>query len=238
MNHKRIKEEEIVERYVLGKLSREEEALFEEHYFSCDQCFEEVQKMETLVYFLDKEAEKENFLLGKEARRHPFFSLGWLKLPALGPAGVTALTILLIILIYPAWQGIVTIPRLKNKIERLSQPQADVRSFSLQQTRAGEGRQIPLIEIGTEERIFLLNFTILEKTIPNPQYDAKILNQEGKQIWKGEDLKGVGEYEIFSIACNTSFFREGFYTLKVFETDPENGSITNEFPFSFRIIRR
>lgn len=238
MDHKRIEDEEIVERYILNRLSPEEEALFEEHYFGCDECFAEVQEMERLVYLLNKEAEGGTFLAERGTKRRPFFSFGWLKLPALSPAGVSVLMILLIILIYPAWQGMVTIPKLKNKIENLSQPQANIRSFSLQTTRGAEEGTIPSIEIGAEEKVFLLDFTILEKTIPNPRYDAEILDQKGKQVWKGKDLKGVGEYEIFSIACNTSFFREGLYTLKVIEMDPEKHRVTNEFPFSFRIMRR
>lgn len=238
MDHKNIEDEEIVERYVLGKLSPEEEKEFEEHYFSCDNCFKEVRRTEWLVNLLREQAKRGELPLDQYPERRPFFALEWLKSPTRYPAAAAVLAVLLLILSYPAWQGILTVPKLKGTIEKLSRPQANIRSFSLQQTRGIEEGQIPSIGIGAEEGVFVLNFTILEKTIPNPQYEAEILNQEGKQIWKGKDLKGVGEYEVFSVACNTSFFREGIYTLKVLEIDPENGRITNKFPFPFRIVRR
>jgi hypothetical protein len=48
MMHSQIDREEIIERYVLGQLAPEERQAFEEHFFSCDQCFEKVQDVERL----------------------------------------------------------------------------------------------------------------------------------------------------------------------------------------------
>jgi hypothetical protein len=43
MTHKEIEEKEIIERYVLHQLAPEERLAFQEHYFSCDECFERAQ---------------------------------------------------------------------------------------------------------------------------------------------------------------------------------------------------
>jgi len=49
MMHQQIENEEIIERYVRNRLKPEERTAFEEHYFSCDECFEKVQTAERFV---------------------------------------------------------------------------------------------------------------------------------------------------------------------------------------------
>src|SRR5882724_10529508 len=41
--HKQIKDNDIIELYVLNKLSAEKRRAFQEHFFECDQCFEQAQ---------------------------------------------------------------------------------------------------------------------------------------------------------------------------------------------------
>ena len=43
MTHQEIEEKEIIERYVLHQLAPDERLAFQEHYFSCDECFERAQ---------------------------------------------------------------------------------------------------------------------------------------------------------------------------------------------------
>ena len=43
MTHREIEEKEIIERYVLHQLSSDERRAFQEHYFTCDECFERAQ---------------------------------------------------------------------------------------------------------------------------------------------------------------------------------------------------
>lgn len=43
MNHQEIEQQEIIERYVRHKLPPDERRAFEEHFFACDECFEQVQ---------------------------------------------------------------------------------------------------------------------------------------------------------------------------------------------------
>ena len=49
-DHKEILEKDIVERYVLSRLSDDEEIAFEEHLLYCPECREEVRKMEKIVF--------------------------------------------------------------------------------------------------------------------------------------------------------------------------------------------
>ena len=49
MTHDEIQNREVVEQYVRHKLSPADRQLFQEHYFSCDECFEQVQLMARFV---------------------------------------------------------------------------------------------------------------------------------------------------------------------------------------------
>ena len=41
--HKQIEDNDVIELYVLNKLSADERRAFQEHFFECDQCFEQAQ---------------------------------------------------------------------------------------------------------------------------------------------------------------------------------------------------
>ena len=49
MTHDQIERGEIAELYVRGRLKDADRAAFEEHYFGCDACFEEVQRLEQFI---------------------------------------------------------------------------------------------------------------------------------------------------------------------------------------------
>jgi hypothetical protein len=48
VNCETVQSGNVVERYVLGQLSAEEQGSFEEHFFACDPCLEEVRLMQSL----------------------------------------------------------------------------------------------------------------------------------------------------------------------------------------------
>lgn len=49
MTHDQIERGELAELYVRGRLNDADRAAFEEHYFGCDACFEEVQRLEQFI---------------------------------------------------------------------------------------------------------------------------------------------------------------------------------------------
>jgi hypothetical protein len=49
MTHQEIIDKEIVEQYVLGKLSLDVRREFQEHFFDCDECFQQAQAMSDTV---------------------------------------------------------------------------------------------------------------------------------------------------------------------------------------------
>ena len=56
MDHEKIEEGQIAERYVLGRLDPEERQLFEEHFLDCAECLEKVELAEQLRHGLQRAA--------------------------------------------------------------------------------------------------------------------------------------------------------------------------------------
>lgn len=85
MNHQEINEQGIIERYIRDQLDLDERRAFQEHFFDCDRCFDEVQAMARFVASV-RQASKVGLLSAEivhspEPRR---FSFGW---PAFAIAG-------------------------------------------------------------------------------------------------------------------------------------------------------
>ncbi|HEY8203954.1 MAG TPA: zf-HC2 domain-containing protein [Pyrinomonadaceae bacterium] len=66
MTHQQIEANEIVERYVLHQLPPEERRAFQEHYFSCDECFERTQTQARFIASA-REAADSGFLVAGQS---------------------------------------------------------------------------------------------------------------------------------------------------------------------------
>ena len=53
-----VKERCVTERYLFGRLSEDERAAFEEHYFECDKCFGELETLREIRAQLAEQREK------------------------------------------------------------------------------------------------------------------------------------------------------------------------------------
>ncbi len=222
----------LVERYLLGELAPEEEREFEEHYFGCQRCFEELLANERILSAIKTLAERGIFF--EEAATPSFLTriFRW----RMSPVAAVALLLAIGVLIYPAWRGIVIVPHLSSEIERFHQPQANLLSYSLKHTTRSEMQRITLPK-GQEQPI-VLHFTVIRGAQPTSTYDVDIVNAEGSIIWSGSNIEPAGEYGVLSLLCYSSFFGEGRYRLRVFEVVPETGQRKGCAEFDFLIERR
>lgn len=78
MLHAQIESEEVIERYVRNQLSLEERNAFEEHFFTCDECFEKLEATERFVAGVRDAAEHGRIDEEPETRR-PGMAGGWLR---------------------------------------------------------------------------------------------------------------------------------------------------------------
>lgn len=116
MTHQAIEQNETIERYARGRLSAEDKSSFEEHFFSCDQCFEKVQTIERFIAGT-RYAAQTGLLKNDAAERveqSGFFQrIGWLK-----PAFALAAGVALLLGVAAAWLWLYQAPRLRDELAR------------------------------------------------------------------------------------------------------------------------
>src|SRR5690242_11978137 len=104
MDHEVAAKTHAVERYLLGEMPSSERDAFEEHYFTCELCAEEIRSARLLAPDL-KTAVPE----GRHARKTPSPGrLSWLKPPFLIPTFAA-----LVLAVVVGYQSLVVMPDLK-----------------------------------------------------------------------------------------------------------------------------
>jgi Putative zinc-finger len=141
MEHSEAVRLKAADRYLLGELSAELRDQFEEHYFGCAECAEELKLG---AAFLDGAREvlavgppaaaPERLASQPASKRESGGWVRWLLRPAFAAPALAALLILV------AYQNVRTIPRLSGSLSRAEAPQA-LPSFSLitANSRGAEG---------------------------------------------------------------------------------------------------
>lgn len=124
MNHQEIEENEIIERYVLHQLAAHERRVFQEHYFSCDECFAKAQMKARFIAGVRDESRsgvfaKSAFATSTATPKAPW--LGWLK-----PAFTLAAVALLLLAVALGWLLLNQLPKLREELAREKQAREQV----------------------------------------------------------------------------------------------------------------
>jgi hypothetical protein len=125
MDHSEAVTKRLAESYLLGELTPEQREAYEEHYFNCSECAQEIQAGAMLVANVKEVLREEPSprVAADSVRGHA----GWLSFPWLRPAySMAALVVLLGVLVY---QNAVIIPGLKSELNAGSAPRT-LASFS------------------------------------------------------------------------------------------------------------
>ena len=237
MDHERIRKEDIVERYILGLTNPEEEVAFEEHYFGCSECFSEVQTTSRIAQMVRQEIKKKGLEMVTVKSSKRFSLLERFRIPAFAPALATAASVCVLVLLYPAWQGIVTLPALERSVNELRKPQANLQSLFLQQLRSGDAGQLPVVRLHDKSGYFVLSFNILDTKLESPEFRGQIIDGAGNLVWEVDSLAGAGSYDVYSVLCHSGLFESGQYTMKVLEIDPADGTTVGETDYDFVVVK-
>jgi cell division protein FtsB len=168
MTHQEIIDKEIVERYVLGKLPPDDRRQFQEHFFDCDECFQQAQAMSDTVsrvrYAADAGALDADKSLGAAAS---FWNSGWWR-----PVLVCSVAASLILAVAFVW---LWFSRAQLQKELAMQRQAS------ETAKAGapssSGNEQKLRELEAERAELQRRLDELEKNKPSPRPDEGLLAQ-------------------------------------------------------------
>jgi hypothetical protein len=171
MNHAEAEATGAIDRYVLNDMDEPDALRFEEHYFECADCAEEVRiatifmaNLQTVLrepYAVAKGAD------GERSRRHRT----WMPQMAMAAA--------LLLAVGMGYQNIVQIPQLRQEVEMANAIESPPVYQLLPETRSSGDNNIVVAQAGMRHVSLLLN------NIPGkvyPYYECQLRDQEDKIV--------------------------------------------------------
>lgn len=247
MDHVKIEDDNLVERYLLGQLAPAEAAGFEDHYLDCPECLEKLELSRRLRDGLKEVAAEDGRQLARTAvltwllRRGRAFQAG------LGVAFLT-LAILPWALLAPR------VSRLAGESERLSgelamalSPQIRMPAYSLSPERSGPGGEPSTrITLGSTPEWVVLALQLPPTQSPSPAaaYRVRLLQAEAEPLWQSGQLepdasgtfprRGTGER--LTLSVHSSWLDAADYVVELESLTPE-GDVQPVTRFAFRVRR-
>jgi hypothetical protein len=227
MDHDEAVRLQAAEKYLLGQLPKEQHAAYEEHYFDCSVCAEEIRAtaafMESARQVAGEHVSEviDSKRLVAAAKNGGWFA--WLK-PAFAIPAMAAL------LLFIGYQNGITIPRLKDSSS------APIISSSFQilgSVRGGSesseaGNRVPV----KQGESFLLKFDFTP-TGTSSEYSWRLLDASGRQVRYGT-LGGDKKYQAVSLPVVGGVQSAGKYALVFFGdakgNEAQRLTFTVEFP--------
>jgi hypothetical protein len=228
VDHTAIEAENIAERHLLGQLTAEEAARFEEHYLDCPECLEKLELTRRLQIGLREIAAEEG------ARTLAFGAMlaGLLRRPALRAAlglGLLVAVVLPWTLLLPARSER---ERLAGELEQARAPQAGTPVVTLSPERSGPAEEASTrITLGAAEWV-----TLALEPPPAPSetaasYQVRLLDPDGKLRWQSGALSPDATGRV-SVSLHASWLPGGPYQMELERQDGETAR------FAFRVQRQ
>ncbi len=224
MDHSEAVRLQAAEKYVLGKLPKEQHAAYEEHYFECPACAEEIKATVAFMESAKQVVREEAFepvgaekLASTERRTGAWFA--WLR-PAL------AVPVLAALLLFIGYQNGVTIPQLKDSASS-QMGQTISSAFSLRGSVRGgneDGDAVNKVRVRLGES-FTLNFDFTP-TGTFSEYDWQLREQAGR-IVKSGSISGEKKYQRVSLNVTGGVKSAGKYNLVFFGSADGAGQTAN-----------
>jgi hypothetical protein len=223
----------LIERYLRGELSADEEKAWEEHYFQCIECFNALEETAGIAQFIRVEApNRPDWYEGTQPRLSLVRSLTSAFKQAPPWQSLLAAAMVLVVVGLPALLGWMKVTSLEREWSVLQRPSVLGRSYVLQE---GQRDETPAVSIPQDAGQFLLQFNLLAADEEPTSHSAQIDDSKGQVIWTANNLAGLGPYGTFAVSCHSSFFAPGTYHLRVNEIRAADGAVVNSFLFPFRV---
>ncbi len=226
MKHPEIEQHDVVERYVAGKLTSDEEARFEEHYLDCPACIGAVEDAERLRRGLELVAAQE-----LAARRTALAAAAALLRSR---PGALVASLVLVLALLPAGLAWRQAGRLDNELDATRRELEDERRprintpiLTLAPFRAGEP-PVQQISLAPEPEWIVLAIELSDSA--EASYRAALSQADGTLVWEASGL--VPSYlGTLSLSLHSSSLPPGEYVLRI------NGE-SDRHAFPLRVTRR
>lgn len=230
MDHAEIAERQIVDRYLMGRLSESEVERFEDHYLGCEACTAELEMAERLQAAARHAASEDSARL-QAARGLAVFA--WLvRRGSAVQAAVLAVLVLLpaAALLRPgsAPPAVETPPRVESPA--VLPPAAGTPIISLRPQRDGATDGPPSLQLDLPDAPRWLVLSV-ELEPPLATAYRVVLHRDDEELWRAEGLE-PGAAGKLNVSLHSSFLPAGDYLLVV-EAEPGLLVSRNAFRVSY-----
>jgi len=220
MNHQEALRMQAPERYALGELSSSELEEFEEHFFTCAECAEDLS-VGAIFAANARAVFREQSLSPTTTSPVAMPQRGGRWWNWLQPATAMPLAAAVALLCVVGYQNAITIPGLKSNVSHATAPQS-APSYALKIARGDEAVVVP-----ANARSFVLTF-FLPRQGTLPQYTGEIETAAGAKVGSFA-LQHPVAGQPFTIVLQRTDFSSGSYLLKVYTSDTKAEIATYHF---------
>ncbi|HXB55397.1 MAG TPA: zf-HC2 domain-containing protein [Vicinamibacteria bacterium] len=213
MDHEEATSTRAAESYVLGEMTPEERDQYEEHFFSCPECAEEVR---AAAIFLEnaKSVLAVNLQEGNEPNRGPWWTG---KRALFWPLPLGAAAALLVLLGVVGYQSLIVLPSLKDRLREGTALQSAPWYF-LSISRS----ELPIVTVSGQQR--MVGLTLSKSSDRSfPSYLCEVRNAAGQMVISAV-LPAPPAGDELQILVPTERLRPGAYVVAVAGLDPSAGS--------------
>jgi hypothetical protein len=235
MDHNEAVRLHAAEKYLLGELPKEQHAEYEEHYFDCTACAEEIK---TTAAFMEgaRQVVREGAaeVVGARQPAVPPVRAGGGWFAWLRPA--FAVPVFAALLVFIGYQNGVTIPRLKSSSSSLETGQTISSSFPLRGSVRGESENPDVNKVHVRSgETFTVNFDFT----PSGTFSeyAWELRDQAARLVKSGSIGGEKKYQRVALQVAGGVESAGKYSLAFFGSDGSQSrseaqrlTFTVEFP--------
>lgn len=216
MDHQTAIRIDAAERYCARELTPEERDAFEEHFFECAECaeevhFEQVFAANTRAVLLEESDQPEHVLVPRWEAPRPSYvpeSIPWYRRLTNWPVLVPSLSFNFALLAFVFYQSGKVIPALEHQVTRLSTPQlASV--VTIPTIVRGD---VKVIQIPQSAGNVVLSFGI---TRPFPKYEWQILDESGSVRLSGSQPAPPAASDELALSLPVFSLAPGVYTATV-----------------------
>ncbi len=224
MDHAAIAEHQVVDRYLMGRLPREEEERFERHYLSCPQCLEQLEVGEQMLDGLRHAAARDVERAGVASALMVALSrLGSWRLPM---AALAAAALLL-----PAGLLYRQLAAVSGELEGLRAglhaPQVNLPLLSLSPERGDPAGEAPSHTLRLPPQAGTIVLQLALDLPPGTACRGVLSDAAGEPRWRGDDLLADPAGDLV-LGFPASLFPPGDHLLRI--EDPDSGDPIARFP--------
>lgn len=237
MDHAYIEENQVVDRYLMEKLSAAEAASFEGHYLHCRQCLEQLELAETFLHDFRRSAARE----AARAAAAGLGILGWLGRRRAAGIAVVAAAVLAAVGLLAGFERRWAEERrargeLAEKLARAHRPQINTLVLPLRQERGAAGASAApsrQLRPGPSPEWIVLSLELGDSRPAGP-YRVTLIDGNGEELWHSEGFAPDARGSL-SLSLHSSWLAPGDYRIRA-EAVGSSGTPTREESFSFRVL--